>query len=271
VGLPVMVFCCAVFVPLLGLMAILEGSWAPIQRAVIPLIILPLFLLLACEVSIRVGQKSKRILELRDTRMLFHAGRHPKVVKWSEVAAVRFEPICETAEHCVTLVETRSRKRKAGRPWALVLPWKDVRSLLVPELKRRMKDSTTEFEIKFRERRSEPRPKLRLPMLWFFALGMFLLVHGMPLLGVGLIGMTKSEEERRERRVKVEERGNDKIKLSAEGEKRFERFFLDYIGSVERFNKLCLLIGGTLTVGGGLLVGYDFRRLRLAACDSGSR
>lgn len=147
VSLPILIFCGAAFVPYLVLNAILEQSWAPIQRTIIPLLLFPLVLLLIFEITLRVHQRSKRILLLKDNRIVFHAGENPKWVKWSEIAAVRFEPIPETSEFCITLVEAKARNGKAGRPWALVLPWGDVKSLLVPELNRRMNESRSDFEL----------------------------------------------------------------------------------------------------------------------------
>lgn len=97
-------------------------------------------------------------------------------------------------------------------------------------------------------------------MLWFFALGMFLLVYGMPLLGVGLTGLVRVKESR-EKPSSVENRGDDKIKLSPEAEKRLEHFLVNHVGSVRRLNELYLWIGGTLTAAGVLSMGYDFRRL----------
>ena len=260
-ALPIIVFCGVVFLPFLSLMALIEQSWEPMQRAVIPLLILPLFILFVIEIETRLSQRSKRTLRIKNMQIEFHSYNKARWVQWSEVAAVRFEPILDAADHCVTLIEFKSRNGKTGRPWSLVLPWNDVKSSLVPELNRQKEAHRSEFVFEFREKRSKERPRVRLPMLWFLALSMLLLVYGLPLFGLGVIGLARGGDGKSAKTEKVEGRGDQKSKFSPEAEERLGRFLAKNIGSVERLSQLFLCVGGVLIIGSLASSKYEFRRI----------
>lgn len=215
----------------------------------------PAFMLLVFEAKVRLHQRARRILQLADKKLRYGHDNFAASSRWEDIQIVRFYPIKEAADFRIATFEFKTQKGRRPRIWQLVLPATEVQNALLHELKARAK--TAQFEIRIEESCFEKPSRRKVPMLWFYALGMILVVHGMPLVAAGFAGGTQ--------RGKDEVRSESKIKLSKEANERLLRVFVEYVGTMDRLRTLLVVVGGILTTAGVFSMKHQIRILRRCA------
>ena len=213
-------------------------------RQILPLIALgaatPVLLALgAAELEMRLRHRSRRTLKFDQKGVVLNPARI-RLIRWKFVRALRFEPIPRNPPLCRLTVEYAfDRKRRRRRGWSLIVP--DVEQV---------KQVRLQFE-ELRQRHALPveivegaepttKPQTRQGMLRL-ALAIWLLVHGLALLPVGI--SDSSRDGRQEA---------SSSKYTPEQREKFRRVVLRHFSSAEQFRRFCL-ISGTTTAGVGLI------------------
>ena len=197
---------------------------------------------LASEVQVRISHRSKRRIRLEPKRIVINPAKY-NCIPWKQVAAWRLEPLSHSPGLSKLTVEySLAKGGKRPREWSMVLRQADQEHALLSELEYfRQKGSNTSPVVRLDEpalpRASNRRPRSMVAA----ALGLYLLLHGLPLLGVGLLPPDRSSDETRSSRFSSRETA------------KLKRFVLHNFASAEEFRRDMLAAGGGLTImGAGL-------------------
>jgi hypothetical protein len=197
---------------------------------------------LASEVQVRISHRSKRRIRLEPKRISITPAKCNRI-PWKQVAAWRLEPLPHARGFSkLTLEYSLAKGGKRPREWSMVLRQADQEQALLSELECfRQKGSNTSPVVRLNETAPPRASNRRLRSMGAAALGVYLLLHGLPLLGVGLLPPDRNSHETHSSRFTSKETA------------KLKRFVLQTFTSVEEFRRVMLAAGGGLTImGAGL-------------------
>jgi len=204
-----------------------------------------LILVLVMEASLRMSQRTKRVLEIDDKGIVTQHTKRRRV-PWDRVVAFQIEPIPgETGLEKVNVCRAPDRNSKVQRSWSIALERKVQLQLLLSELQRRHEAHDCFAVQEFHE----PLPSKRtnraatIPM-FFWLLGVTLLLHGLPLIRLGLSSDRGPQNPPRHEN---------------EPPAAFGRFILEHFKSVAEMRKAMLVSGTILTGVGALCYAWGWR------------
>ena len=160
-------------------LAILLGAW----------LVMILFTFGMAEIQTRIQQRSKRIIQFKDNKIIVKPAKSGLVL-WKRVAKFQFEPIPEMQgmTKLKLFLHGRPNEKMAGRTfWAMVLENPSQVQELVRYLQTKRTESPIGYEIEILERPAlEPSVPFPFIGMSLYMGGMFLLLHGGPML-LGLL------------------------------------------------------------------------------------
>ena len=171
---------------------------------------LAIFLLFAIlwEILVRLGHRSKRVLQFQADKVILGPGKSP-CVAWKDVSKIQFEPIA-ASNNLTKLILTRLRPRKKHRQTndMLVIENPVQAQELIDYLRKQKAETSTNFGIVVLD---APSPRHPLPNLFWsmsiFFMGLFLIYHGAPILmALSSLSGHKSDDDSRftsEQRAKL--------------------------------------------------------------------
>jgi len=239
-GLPLLVCCSVLFVEQL-----LFRSWLNDRNIIseLPLVFVcalaPIVLVMAAfEMRVRVAHRTKRTIQLEPKRVSISPAKYNRIA-WKQVIAWRLEPLADTAGLSKLSVEYfRGKKGGFRREWSMVLRQPDQEHALLSELDHFRQLGTNAAQV---VQLSEPRrPKAscwRMGSIMALALSLWLFVHGVPMLVVGLFQPTGHRDE-------TESTSRFTPKERAKIQKTVTRFF----SSPHQLRVFFLVVGGQITV-----------------------
>jgi hypothetical protein len=181
---PLLAFSVVCMIELVALKGWMEGeAFASAgQRLLLVTVSSLAFMGILLEITIRMGQHAKRVLQFDEKRVTFTRNTKLWQIDWTHVIAFQLEPIPGQATlakvHCVGLAHKRA---KAPRKWSLVLD----RAVQIPTLMKELKVRHLllgSFAVEeFAEALPVAGPR-RLPGIWPSVLAYLLIMHGLPLL-----------------------------------------------------------------------------------------
>jgi hypothetical protein len=248
--LPILIFC----VVLLGGQGLLviwsEDAWERLPVVAIAMVGLIPFFMIMIEFLIRIRHWSKRILVLREKKIVF--GDKRAWHQWNVVRAFRLEPIANQRELRKLSIEYQYPKAKSAREWSLVIDRPESAKTVLEELNRLKSAAVGNFEIEvLTEARPFHTPGVKSPIMWFFGLAFLLFTLGMPLTFVGLtLGM------------KTERGSNSSSRISEKGAEKMARFLYKHFDSLEEMRRFFLLSGSALLLAAVGCVRIDNRRAK---------
>jgi len=199
----------------------------------------------ALEIQVRVLHRSKRTLQLKGNHISISPAKYARV-GWKQISAWRFHPVDHDPQlTTLTMEYTLGKKAKWRREWPLVLSNPQQVLAVVAELEQHRKSgSNTAPVIHLTEPNVPKISNRRLHGTVLLALAWWLLVHGTPLLGVGLLTPLKPTDPSAST-SRFNERESAKIQKTA------VRFF----SSANQLRIFMLVAGGGMTaLGGGFYV-----------------
>lgn len=187
---------------------------------------------------------SRPALETDQKGLLLRDRKNPRV-RWKDLAQVTIEPVAKADELVKVVFHALSphRRTAAPRPWPIVLERAHQLPDLIHELRLR---HVEEPGFSVRELK-EPLPALTRPIfqarwLYVYLFGMWLLLHGTPLL---LVGLSKGSDTTRRTEAR-------------RPPEQFNRFVLEHFRSPQEFRRAIAFTGAGIDALGliGLAVGW---------------
>lgn len=219
-----------------------------------------LFVCAALEIQTRIRQRSKRVIQIEEKRIIVKPAKN-QMVPWKRVRKFQFEPVPDTPGlmKLKLLLKGRPNQKSSERAfWAMVLEKTSMQELL-GFLQKKKTEGPTDFELETLERPAaseNPAPFVFLGMTIFMA-GWYLMVHGLPILFAILGGGHHDPDER--------------SKLSPEEIARLRHFILKHFSSLEEFRHFFLALSIALTVAGvALMISGRWLAKRKAASEPGA-
>jgi hypothetical protein len=206
------------------------------------------------ELALWFEGRSKRILQVQEKRLMVRPTKH-QYIRWKALAKIQFEPIAEnpTLTKCSVFVYFSKRVPEARRFRIVIESPAQVREL-IQTLEAKRQATGTNFKIVALENPEPPPAVVPLTIFAFslFLAGFYLLLHGLPLLGIALTPRNHEPNNHPEFDPEVAKLG---------------RFLADHFSSVEQMHQFYLWTGIILTVAGLALM---FWRSRLPAGKPGA-
>lgn len=206
--------------------------------------LLPIVLIgVAFEVLTRVAHRSKRTIKLEAKRVSISPAKFNRI-PWKLITGWQLEPIPEAAGLVkLTLSYSLAKGGKRPREWFMVFRQTDQEQQFTSELEHLRQRGVNSTQV---VRLSAPaRPEAntrRARSMLAVALGLYCILHGLPLLGAGLLPANRPPEE-----PQSNSRYTDKEKA------KLKRVVLHTFSSPEQFRRTLLAVGGALTtLGAGL-------------------
>lgn len=189
------------------------------------------------EIEIRIEQCSKRRLRLDPKYVWLAPSRNSRFV-WATIREWCFEPIhghqdlCKLTVHCAL-----NKKAKRTCAWQIVLSRSCQQPELLSALEHFRRLGVNEAPLVQLDKPCVAIPRRTLPVRFTLsmALSYWLLVHALPLLGIGLLPNEPAHDSR----------GSSSTFTKQEGE-RLGRTFVQFFSSVEDAREFCLLTGGIM-------------------------
>lgn len=213
------------------------------------------------EIQIRIRQRSKRVIQIEEKRIVVKPARN-QIVQWKRVRKFQFEPVPDIPGlmKLKLFLKGRPNQKSSERAfWAMVLERTLTMQELMGCLQKKKTEGPTDFELEILERPAateNPAPFVFLGMTVFMA-GWYLMVHGLPILFAILGGGHHSPDER--------------SRLSPEEIARLRHFILNHFSSPEEFRHFFLALSIALTVGGvALMISGRWLAKRKAASEPGT-
>ena len=197
-----------------------------------------LILVLLREISIRSGQRSNRVIQFHDEHIILGSGEIPRI-QWENVVKFQCEPIIESPglTKLILAYIVPNRKRRQRMSTIAIEDHPRVNELIDYLQKQRAK-APTNFDVTILDTPSPPprAPKWLLLGMSMFLTGMFLLIHGLPILMAFLDpNRPHSREDSR---------------FSPEQIAKLHRFVAEHFSSRDEFRHFSLTLGSVLTVAG---------------------
>ena len=197
---------------------------------------------LASEVQVRISHRSKRRIRFEPKRICITPAKCNRI-PWKQVAELRLEPLPHAPGLSKLTVEySLAKGGKRPREWSMVLRQADQEHALLSELEYfRQKGSNTSPVVHLNEPAPTRASNRRLRSMGAAALGLYLLLHGLPLLGVGLLPPDRNSHE------------THSSQFTSKETAKLKRFVLQTFASAEEFRRVMLAAGGGMTIiGAGL-------------------
>jgi hypothetical protein len=233
------------------ILAMLVGSGAGMFLAI----------LVALEIQIRIRQRSKRVIQIEEKRIVVKPARN-QIVPWKRVRKFQFEPVPDVPGlmKLKLFLNGRPNQKSTERAfWVMVLEKTSAMRELTGFLQKKKTEGPTDFELEILERPAVPEtstPFVFLGMTIFMA-GWYLMVHGLPILFAILGGGHHASDER--------------SRLSPEEIARLKHFILNHFSSPEEFRHFFLALSIGLTVAGvALMVSGRWLAKRKVANEPGA-
>jgi len=215
--------------------------------------------LAALETRIRIRQRSKRVIQIEEKRIVIKPARN-RFVPWKRVRKFQFEPVPDVPGlmKLKLFLKGRPNQKSSERAfWAMVLENTSAMRELMGCLQKKKTEGLTDFELEILERSAtleNPAPFVFLGMTVFMA-GWYLMVHGLPILFAFWGGGHHDSDER--------------SKLSPEELARLRHFILSHFSSPEEFRHFFLALSIAVTVAGvALMISGSWLMKRKAAIES---
>lgn len=204
----------------------------------------------AVEVQVRFRHRAKRWIKLEPKRVSICPAKYNRIA-WSHIGAWRFEPLGNGISGLtkMTLEYRLDRKGKIRREWSMVLSQPDQEHTLSAELEhfREVGLNAAEMSRLTEPRPTEPRPR-RPHAMMALALGFWCFVHGLPLLGAGLLPPETHREEPSSR------------SHFTHGEiAKLQRTITRHFPDPRQFRGFLLVTGGGMTAVGASLYAWGLR------------
>ncbi len=169
-------------------------------------------------------------------------------VPWDRVFAFQVEPIASEASFAkINVRMALDRKSKTIRSWSIAFDRKARLQALLSELRRRHEAHHC-FGVQEFHEPLPPKKTYRIATSWMYLLGAFLLLHGLPLIGLGLSSDRSPQTPSRHEN---------------EPPPAFRRFILAHFRSVAEMRKAMLVSGTILTGIGVLCLAWGWRSLTI--------
>jgi hypothetical protein len=228
----------------------LFGSWVadkPLLKCLSiclgPPLAMFLFLVLLREFSIRSGQRSNRVIQFHDEHIVLGI----PCIQWKNVAKFQFEPITESPGLTkLILAYIVPRRKRRQMLCMIVIEDRAHVNELIDYLEKQRAKTPTIYEIKILDVPSQPYQVPRflfLGMSILFA-GMFLLMHGVPIL-LALLDPNHP-------------RSREDSRLTPEQIAKLNQFVMKHFSSREEFRHFFLTLGFVLTVAGCILLFWSW-------------
>ncbi len=221
--------------------------------AVFPFVLL----FLAMELLLRLNHRTKRRLRFEPKWITITPTKQNRV-RWERISAWRLEPVSGETDLARLTIEYRlNKKARYLRHWAMVLSQPDQVHALRAELERWRQVGKNTAALTELPKAMLVKQRARVRGMWLFALALYCLVHGFPLLGVGLSSSSSREE-----------RPAEESRLTPAEREKLGRLFVRYFKTPERYRRFLVLTGGGLTGMGVALYFWAFARMRKSAVTS---
>jgi len=203
----------------------------------------PIFLImLALELQLRIAHRTRRRLKLEAKQVSISPAKYNRV-RFEKIIAWRLEPVAGRPEFKkLTLEYSLDKKRKVLREWSMVLRTEQERAFLSEMEQLRQVGSITAEVVRLTQPLVRKKANRRLRSTAAVAVGFYFLMHGIPLLGGGLLPASGESEQPRA-----------KSQLTDREKAKFREVVLKHFASPEEFRRFIVFAGGSLTVlGAGL-------------------
>lgn len=197
----------------------------------------------AFETLTRIGHRSKRTIKLDSKHVSISPAKYSRL-PWRQIRAWQLEPIPEAAGLSkLTLSYSLGKGTKRLRKWCMVLRQADQEHELICELEQPAERGVNSTEV---ARLSAPAPPKkntrRARSMLAVALGLYCILHGLPLLGAGLLPANRPAEE-----------SPSNSRFTGKERAKLKRVVRQTFSSPEQFRRFLLVVGGGLTtLGAGL-------------------
>jgi len=199
--------------------------------------------LLAFEAQVRLTHRSKRKITLQPKRILISPAKYTRIA-YKQVSRWRLEPLAGAPELTkLTLEYSFGRKSKLQREWSMVLRKTDQEHQFLSELELlRQMNSSAAPVVRLPEPFVLLKPQRRLRSMVAVAVGLYLLLHGFPLLLASVIPPTGHSDP-----------SPSESRFSAKETAKLRRTVSRSFSSPQQFRIFVLVTGSTLTTLGGVL------------------
>lgn len=204
-------------------------------------LVLFLFIFGILEIQIRTGQRSKRVMQIEDKRIIVRPAKN-QFIRWKRVSKFQFEPIPEAPGLMKLKLFGLASKKPRRAIWSMVLENPAQVQELIGSLQKRAAEVPTNYQIELLEKPMPLEHPARFSFLGssIYLSGMFLLLHGVPML-FATLGRSHHDSD-----------GNSKLPLAEIA--KLNHFFLKHFSSKEEFRHFLLTLSIILIVAGVFLL-----------------
>ena len=200
-------------------------------------LVLLLFIFGMLETQIRIGQRSKRVIQIEDKKIKVKPAKN-QLIRWNRISKFQFEPIPEMPElmKLKLFLHGRPNQKLSERAfWSMVLAQPEQVKGLVECLQKRQMETPTNYEVEVLEKSPPPEHPTPFPYLGLslYLGGFYLLIHGLPLLLIGLANRGHHYSE-------------DDSDLTLNQKAKLGRFILKHFSSLEEMRYFFIVAGGVL-------------------------
>jgi hypothetical protein len=200
-------------------------------------------MMVVLEVQIRVAHWTKRTIKLEPKRISISPAKCDRIA-WNQINVWRLEPIAHAPGLSKLTVEYfLGRKSKLRRAWSMVLRQPDQEHAFLSDLEyfRQIGPNTAQV-IPFGAPEVPRVSGRRVRGMVAVALGFWCFIHGLPLLGVGLLPARSHADE-----------PGSASSLTARESAKLQRTVVRHFSSAQQFRVFVLIVGGGMTaLGAGL-------------------
>ena len=195
------------------------------------------------EVLTRVEHRSKRTIKLDSKRVTISPAKYNRI-PWKQINAWRLEPVPD-APGCVklTLSYSLGKRTQSPREWSMVLRQADQEHEFISELEH-LRQRGVNFSPLARLATAAPQTTInrRVRSMLAVALGLYCILHGLPLLGAGVLPTSRPADE-----------PQSNSRFTAKEKAKLRRVVGQTFSSPEQFRRTLLVVGsGLTTLGAGL-------------------
>ncbi len=204
----------------------------------------PVVLIIAAfEVLTRVTHRSKRTIELEPKRVSINPAKYNRI-PWKQITAWQIEPIPKAARLSkLTLSYCLAKGGKRPRQWSMVLRQTDQEHQFISELEQLRQRGVNSSQVARLPAPAAPKTNTRrVRSMLAVALGLYCILHGLPLLGAGLLPVNRPPDE-----------SQSNSRFTAKEKAKLRRVVGETFSSPEQFQRFLLVAGcGLTTLGAGL-------------------
>jgi hypothetical protein len=214
--------------------------------------LMPAALVLAAfEIQVRIWHRTKRTLRLDGNHVSISPTKYPRV-SWKQITAWRFHPVEQDPELTLLTMEYSARKKvKWRREWSMILRKPDQVQAVVSELDQfRETGSNTAPVFHFSEPDPPKSSHRRIRGTVALAISWWLLIHGIPLLGVGLLPPPKRTDP-----------AADNSRFTAKELAKIQSTAVRFFSSPTQLRTFALVTGAGITALGGGVYLWGLSRL----------